>query len=179
MAKHPISEEDKALFRAQMREVKPLQTKTKRASSPDLKPLQVKSEQNHKVTSSPTNRHLSDFIQETINSETILSYSTPGLTNKRFNELKRGTIPWESKLDLHGLGVETARESLINFIQAQSQNGKRCLLIIHGKGGHQGKPPVIKNQINRWLPQFEEVMAFYSAKPKDGGLGAVYVLLKR
>jgi len=53
------------------------------------------------------------------------------------------------------------------------------MLLIHGKGGYEGAPPVIKNLISRWLPQFDEILAFHSAKAKDGGHGAVYVLLKR
>jgi DNA-nicking Smr family endonuclease len=92
--------------------------------------------------------------------------------------LKNGEIPWEGRLDLHGFKADTARTSLCHFIQTQAQNNKRCLLIIHGKGGHQGAPPIVKNLINRWLPQLEEVLAFHSARPKDGGHGAVYVLLK-
>lgn len=68
---------------------------------------------------------------------------------------------------------------LCQFIQTQAELGKRCLLIIHGKGGIQGAPPVIKNLLNRWLPQINEVIAFHSALPKDGGSGAIYVLLKR
>ena len=104
----------------------------------------------------------------------------PSIPSKQFRALKNGLIPWEGKLDLHGVTTETAREALSQFIQNQTQQHKRCLLIVHGKGEHrQGTPPVIKNMINRWLPQFDEVLAFHSALPKDGGHGAVYVLIKR
>lgn len=108
-----------------------------------------------------------------------MSYSQPGLSNQRLKELKNGQIPWERRLDLHGLKSETARDALCQFIQTQAEHDKRCLLIIHGKGGQQGEPPIIKNLVNRWLPQMDEVLAFHSALPKDGGTGAVYVLLKR
>ena len=80
---------------------------------------------------------------------------------------------------MHGLTTEAARDALYKFIKTQTENHKRCLLIIHGKGGHEGAPPVVKNLVNRWLPQFDTVLAFHSAQPKDGGHGAVYVLLKR
>jgi DNA-nicking Smr family endonuclease len=120
---------------------------------------------------------LSDFISESVLSETVLSHCAPGVSSKRFRELKNGRIPWEARLDLHGLKTEAARIALSQFIQTQAHNNKRCLLIIHGKGGHQGDPPIIKNLVNRWLPQFDEVLAFHSAQAKDGGHGAVYVLL--
>ncbi|KGP63443.1 DNA mismatch repair protein MutS [Legionella norrlandica] len=173
-----LSDEDKALFRNHMRSVKPLNEKTKRVTDPT--PLLHK-----KIYSAPGSaklkeeNFLSDFIKETVQSNTILSYANSSIPTKRFRALKNGQIPWEAKLDLHGLKSEDARQALQHFIQTQSLNNKRCLLIIHGKGGHQGAPPVIKNLINRWLPQFSQVLAFHSALSKDGGLGAVYVLLKR
>ncbi|MFI4962969.1 MAG: Smr/MutS family protein [Legionellales bacterium] len=170
-----ISDEDKALFRAQMRAVKPLNKQSKRASSPDIKPSECK--QTHRIPEQTT-YFLSDYIQETVHSETLLSYCTSSIPSMRFRSLRKGEIPWEARLDLHGLNIEQARLSLCDFINTQSHNNKRCVLIIHGKGGHQGQPPVIKNQVNRWLPQFEEVQAYHSAQAKDGGYGAMYVLLK-
>ncbi len=127
----------------------------------------------------PTSFFLSDFIQETVLSETVLSYADVSVRGPRFQALKSGSIRWEARLDLHGLTIEKARQELIQFLHHQSTNNHRCVLIIHGKGGHQGAPPVIKNQINRWLPQFPNVLAFHSAQAKDGGTGALYVLLKR
>ena len=184
MADDFMSDEDKALFRDQMRSVKPLNEKTKRVcrpASPSVeKPLKIVTPSGVNKKSAPKKEYyLSDFISETVLSNTVLSHCDPGVPTKRFRELKNGLIPWEARLDLHGLKTETARESLSHFIHTEANKNKRCLLIIHGKGGHQGAPPVIKNLVNRWLPQFDEVLAFHSAQAKDGGHGAVYVLLKR
>lgn len=174
-----LSDEDKALFRHHMRSVKPLNEKTKRVKNP-TQPTHEKKTTTFKSQSVPKEEYfLSDFIRDTVQSNTILSFSGPSIPSQRFRALKNGQIPWEAKLDLHGLKTEAARQALYDFIQTQSLNNKRSLLIVHGKGGHQGAPPVIKNLINRWLPQFSQVLAFHSALPKDGGLGAVYVLLKR
>jgi DNA-nicking Smr family endonuclease len=179
MADDFISDEDKALFHEHMGSVKPLDEKTKRVSSDTPKPPIPPRRRNTSVAAEKKEYYLSDFIQDTVLSETTLSYSQPGLNNQRFKALRMGQIPWESRLDLHGLKGEKARDSLCQFIQAQMQQDKRCLLIIHGKGGHQGAPPIIKNLVNRWLPQLDEVLAFHSALARDGGTGAVYVLLKR
>lgn len=179
MTDDSMSEEDKALFREHMRAVKPLNKKTERISQPKTSlPVRPPKRQTPPATSNKE-YFLSDFISDTVLSNTVLSYSIPSLPTKRFRELKNGQIHWEARLDLHGFKTEPARDSLCEFIQNQSQNDKRCVLIIHGKGGHQGAPPMIKNLINRWLPQLNEVLAFHSALPKDGGHGAVYVLLKR
>lgn len=179
MADDSISDEDKALFREHMRAVKPLHEKTKRVNSPAPSPPAPPKKINKQVEIKKHEYYLSDYINDTVLSDTVLSYCNPGIPSKRFRELRHGRIPWEARLDLHGLKADDARQSLCRFIQAQAQNNKRCLLIIHGKGGHQGAPPVIKNLVNRWLPQLDEVLAFHSAQAKDGGHGAVYVLLKR
>ncbi|HHF7368467.1 TPA: Smr/MutS family protein [Legionella bozemanae] len=179
MADDFLSDEDKALFRESMRSVKPLNEKTKRVKVEAPKPS-IQSKKNKSLEIQEKKEYyLSDMIVDTVFSETILSYAHPSLSNQQFKALKQGKIPWEARLDLHGLKSEKARDILCQFIQTQVESSKKCLLIIHGKGGYLGAPPVIKNLLNRWLPQLDEILAFHSALPKDGGSGAVYVLLKR
>jgi DNA-nicking Smr family endonuclease len=174
-----LSDEDRALFREHMRAVKPLTPLAKqiatKPNNPSIRPRPPEVQKNPKKHE----YYLSDMIIETVLSETVISYRHPSVSSQRFKELKKGEIRWEARLDLHGLKSENARESLCQFIQTQAQQNKRGLLIIHGKGGYLGEPPVIKNLLNRWLPQLDEVLAFHSALPKDGGNGAVYVLLKK
>ena len=51
--------------------------------------------------------------------------------------------------------------------------------IIHGKGYRSGaRGPILKSAVNDWLRRDMDVMAFVSARPIDGGTGAVYVLLR-
>jgi DNA-nicking Smr family endonuclease len=179
MADDFLSDEDKALFREYMRAVTPLNEKKKGRKTLAPESTTYTSKTASSERKEKKEYYLSDFIVDTVHSETMLSYAHPSLTNQRFKALKNGQIPWEAQLDLHGLKSDTAREALCHFIQIQVQNEKRCVLIIHGKGGYQGAPPIIKNLLNRWLTQFDEVLAFHSALPKHGGNGAVYVLLKR
>ncbi|MFT4058881.1 MAG: Smr/MutS family protein [Legionella sp.] len=179
MADDFISDEDKALFHEYMRSVKPLKEQNKRIKIETSKPpLSPKRKKLPPITEN-VEYYLSDVIKNTVLSQTTLSYAQAGLDNQRFKELKNGQIFWEGRLDLHGLKSDKARDALCHFIKNKTEEGMRCLLIIHGKGGHEGSPPVIKNLVNRWLPQLEEVLAYHSALPKDGGTGAVYVLLKR
>lgn len=181
MADKFLSDEDKALFRKHMHEVKPLNPTEREKSQkpPKIETRSSLTQSIDKKTKSTEIPFLSDFIQETVSSETILSYCRGGVSHQRFAALKKGQIPWEARIDLHGMTSEQARESLCRFIETQIQNHKKCLLIIHGKGGYRGMPPVVKNLVHRWLPQFEEVLAYHSTTPKDGGTGALYVLLKK
>ena len=108
-----------------------------------------------------------------------LSYVQPGVQKQVFKKLKRGQYRIEAELDLHGMTKAQAQEALIEFIEQVRLEGLRCIRIIHGKGyGSSNKGPVIKPLVNRWLQRRAEVLAFCSARPVDGGTGAVYVLLK-
>jgi DNA-nicking Smr family endonuclease len=93
--------------------------------------------------------------------------------------LRRGLVPIEDELDLHGLSQAAARERLAEFIARSRDGGCRCVRIIHGKGYRSGaRGPVLKSAVNLWLRRHLDVMAFVSARPIDGGGGAMYVLLR-
>jgi DNA-nicking Smr family endonuclease len=99
-------------------------------------------------------------------------------------ELRRGLLPIDGELDLHGLGAVEARERLLDFLATQRARGERCVLIIHGKGEHSVVPRqgVLRGEISAWLSQGrarEHVAAFATARENDGGEGAVYVALRR
>ncbi|ARG99487.1 Smr/MutS family protein [Legionella micdadei] len=176
MSDDSLSEEDKALFRKMMSDVKPL----KKNDKISLVSTTAKNRKRESVTVTKTTTvYLSDYYAEEVQANTILSYTSSPLPNKRLRELKTGKIPWQAKLDLHGLKPDDAKEALVKFIGQQFALAHRSLLIIHGKGSHKGEAPVLKNLVNRWLTQFPQVLAFHSALARDGGEGALYVLLKR
>ncbi len=109
-----------------------------------------------------------------------LLYVRPGLQKLVVRRLRRGAFAIEAELDLHGQTVAQARVRVDAFLRAAQSAGKRCVRIIHGKGkSSEGKLPVLKGKVNAWLRQKDEVLAFCSARPNDGGTGAVYVLLKK
>ncbi|MBA2709413.1 MAG: Smr/MutS family protein [Tatlockia sp.] len=181
MSDDSLSDEDKTLFRNMMIGVKPL-LKSKKVELPNPKPANSirrnRSSASKNSVSSPS-IYLSDYYADSVQANTILSYASQSIPNKRMRELKNGLIPWQSRLDLHGLRPDAAREALVNFIMQQSSLAHRCLLIIHGKGSPNGEAPVLKNLVNHWLTQFPQVLAYHSALARDGGSGALYVLLKR
>ncbi|MBA3536232.1 MAG: Smr/MutS family protein [Tatlockia sp.] len=182
MSDDSLSDEDKTLFRQMMNGVKPLVKNNKvDLPTPKLTTKPVRRERPTTLRTAPISDtiYLSDYYSEEVQANTILTYSSHSIPNKRLRELKTGLIPWQSRLDLHGLRPDAAREALLKFILQQSGFANRCLLIIHGKGSPKGEAPVLKNLVNHWLPQFPQVLAFHSALSRDGGCGALYVLLKR
>ncbi len=109
-----------------------------------------------------------------------LLFARPGLQHGLLRKLRRGQFAVRAELDLHGMTVPAARLALQDFLRACQARGDRCVRIVHGKGrGSPGRRPVLKIRLNTWLRQWDAVLAFCSARPVDGGSGAVYVLLRR
>jgi DNA-nicking Smr family endonuclease len=109
--------------------------------------------------------------------EDNLFYTSGNIPNKTLRKLTKGQYNLEAKLDLHGLTVDEARETIDIFLQQALEHDARVVLIIHGKG-HGSDTPILKNKVNYWLRTIDKVLAFCSAAPFHGGSGATYVLLK-
>jgi DNA-nicking Smr family endonuclease len=98
---------------------------------------------------------------------------------------RRGELAIDGRIDLHGHTVVEAHQALAAFIDRAWRTHQRCLLVITGKGRGQGTEfsvGVIKSSVPRWLNEpglRARILAFAGAQPKDGGGGALYVLLKR
>lgn len=115
-----------------------------------------------------------------VESNDELLFAAPGVQLGRLKKLRQGHIPWDAGLDLHGYTIDQARDQLSNFIRDAVHSRSSCVIIVHGKAHSQsGQQALIKSYVNDWLRQLPEVLAFCSAQQKDGGTGAVYVLLKR
>ena len=106
----------------------------------------------------------------------------PGIDRALLRRLRSGEIPRDTRIDLHGYDVVSARRKVHEAIQQLRQQDGRCLLVIHGRGRNSEDGPVLKDRLFEWLaeaPVGPQVMAFCSATGGDGGVGATYVLLRR
>jgi len=107
-------------------------------------------------------------------------YAKPGVQDTLMRKLRRGQFSRRAELDLHGLRSEDARRIVAEFLHEAQARNYRCVRIIHGKGRGSGpRGPVLKQKLGNWLRQRKDVLAFCSARPADGGSGALYVLLSR
>ncbi len=107
----------------------------------------------------------------------------PGLDRRILKRLRKGDYALQGHVDLHGMTRDEARAAVEKFIAASRAAGKRCVLIAHGRGlNSKDQIPVLKERVKTWLERGRlgrAVLAFCSARPCDGGAGAVYVLLRR
>ena len=100
----------------------------------------------------------------------------PGLDNRSARRLKRGLREIEARLDLHGFRQEEAHRALTSFIAGSYKAGKRCVLVITGKGQVTEGGGVLRTNVPRWLnqtPNRTRVLSFTYATPGDGGTGAL------
>ena len=96
--------------------------------------------------------------------------------------LHRGEFSIQGHIDLHGLSVDIARDVFEDFLKKSIADGKRMVLVIHGRGLSSPAEPILKTNVFRWLTTGrwrKWVMAFASARLCDGGAGATYVLLRK
>lgn len=108
-----------------------------------------------------------------------LSYLRDGYPPKLLRQLKRGQFSVQDEIDLHQMNAAAAQASIIAFLAEARQAGIRCVRIVHGKGLRSRAPgPVLKGLTDRMLRRRDDVIAFASARPAQGGTGAVVVLLK-
>jgi DNA-nicking Smr family endonuclease len=176
VAKNTLSSEESALFRQTIGKVKAVESDTLILTSAE-KPKPYPKE---KILKTINNFNDSpDLEVERLFQEDSLSFIAPGLQKNVLKKLRKGYFGFDASIDLHGLTSQEAKHQLAKFLHFSIEDGYRCVHIIHGKGYRSSnEQPVLKNDINVWLRQHSNVQAFCSTPPKQGGTGAVFVLLK-
>lgn len=172
-----VNKEDRELFRQAMQGTREIQNdKVEPHRNPPLARVPQETVQKTIVPDD-----MSDEMEQIeVEKADELLFSRTGIQHSVVRKLRRGQFPIEDELDLHGLRSDEARTTIVQFLNSATHRQLRCVRIIHGKGyGSQTRQPVLKNKVNNWLRQRSEVLAFCSARPADGGTGAIYLLLKR
>jgi DNA-nicking Smr family endonuclease len=115
--------------------------------------------------------------------EEYIEGAVQGFDRRTLRSLRRGEIAIQGHIDLHGMTRDEARDAVARFVKGAHGRGLRCVLIVHGRGlNSKDQIPVLKEKLKAWLTRGSigtKVLAFASARPYDGGAGAVYVLLRR
>lgn len=177
--------DDEALFRKLMADVKPLSGRKSRKvprpgrNGPKGPPRQEPP---------PPEELLEESLREMENLESFLhpEYIEGGSgrwDRRLLKKLREGGFSVQAELDLHGYYQEEARRRVEEFIQSCSERHLTCVRIVHGRGRNsRNQVPVLKGKVQQWLSirrLSQYVVAYTSARPVDGGVGAIYVLLKR
>jgi len=170
-----IQPDDAALFRAAIGEVKPLVEQNRITSlSPPRKPLLRRT-----ATPPVVPDTLYDGYPDSSSGDTQTEFLGNGLSRMTLRELRRRNGPIQDRLDLHGLHTEAARKLLQQFLHEAMQRELRSVLVIHGKGmNSRGGEALLRKLSRHWLTQHPSVLGYCEAPLKEGGSGAVMVLLR-
>lgn len=172
-------DEDAKAFREAMRGVKPLARKARVTVAKARRPP---------PRARFTQRAVEEVLEDSlvlspadlgVEAADALSYRRDGVRESTLRDLRRGRWRVDDELDLHGMTLKEAKPALREFLARAHASQARCLRIVHGKGlGSGTRGPVLKNAVNILLRRDDDVVAFCSARPIDGGTGAIYVLLR-
>jgi DNA-nicking Smr family endonuclease len=177
LSKPTEKNEDLAIFREAIRDVKPLRQSDRsdsRAPQPAPYPKQFELDEEAVITEL-LDEPDDDQVQETGEE---LMFLRNGVQKRYLTRLKRGRYSVDDHLDLHQMNETTATSALLAFIDSAHNRGIKCVRVVHGKGLRSRKGPVLKLMARRLLSRHPLVIAFASCRPVDGGTGAVSVLLK-
>lgn len=181
VAEDDKTNDDKDLFRQMMADVKPLSKKKSAAADiTEQKPRPAPKPRPPLAEAPPRNGFIAREQVADVAAEEHLFFARGGLQQRLLRRLKRGDLRPEARLDLHGRTIAEAGTLLSAFLADAQTSGLRCVSVIHGKG-HRSTDgrPALKTQLNQWLRDTPAVLAFSSAQARDGGMGALYVLLRR
>ncbi len=172
------SEAERALWRTVMRDVTPLPHQQPLSAEEDAllpaPPAPAQPVEPRRTEPPPAPRPKAPLPQ-------LANGKAPGVDRRTVDRLNRGTMDIEGRLDLHGMSQEQAYGALKGFLAGAQNSGKRCVIVITGKGLREGTG-ILRAQVPRWLNEAglrERVLAFHTARPQHGGEGALYVLIKR
>ncbi len=179
----PVESEEE-FFARQMLQVTPLKNDGRVRVTPPLPTIQLRAqaEENEALA------ELSDLVAgrtdfDITDTDEYLEGTISGLDIRLVRKLRSGDFSRQAALDLHGMTSDAAHLEVENFILGAVRVGLRCVLIVHGRGRNSpGQIPVLKDRLKQWLTRAKigrMVLAFATARPHDGGPGAMYVLLRR
>lgn len=172
-----ISDDDARLFREAIGEVRRIEADTPPPALPKPAPRPRMFEADEAAVAGELLDF--DFDPAALEVGEELSYLRDGYPPKLLRQLKRGQYSVGDVLDLHQMNAAAAQASIVDFLAEARQRDLRCVRIIHGKGlRSKAAGPVLKALTDRLLRRRDDVVAFASARPAQGGTGAVVILLK-
>ena len=186
----PVSVPDEALFDDAMRAVAPLEKDPRGRLGPLGASLEIGRPARRARADDEAEAYaeLADLVDgaatfDIASTDEYIEGLADGIDRRLVANLRRGEYAIQAHIDLHGLVQTEARVEVEAFIEESRTRGLRCVLIVHGRGLHSKENvPVLKERVRQWLTRgriARGVLAFASARPTDGGTGAVYVLLRR
>jgi DNA-nicking Smr family endonuclease len=182
----PLTADEEDLFLTEMAGVQRLDPVAReRASAPPPPPAKPRAARDDEAEAYA---RLCDLVEgdgpfDIADTQEYIEGTAPGIDRRLLRRLRHGEYAVQAHVDLHGLTTDEAKVRVQAFVQAARTASQRCVLIVHGRGlNSKDHIPVLKERLQVWLTRgrlARQVLCFATARPCDGGAGAVYVLLRR
>jgi DNA-nicking Smr family endonuclease len=108
-----------------------------------------------------------------------LSEEAPGAQERGREASRLAALKPQATLDLHGMTGAEAESATADFLESSSRAGLEKVLVIHGKGLHSTGVPVLKRAARRAIEANVLAGRFGEAGRKEGGSGALWVLIRK
>ena len=199
-----LSEEDRALWDAVKKTIKPLRDervveRTARALEDEISapkaPVDGAAKRTAKTAAALKPGRNPPPKKPAPPAKTYHPPAPPTLDRRTKQRIARGNIPIDGRLDLHGMTQREAHTRLRAFLSMAQMEGRRHVLVITGKGGSGAawgsadryghdfaERGVLRRVVPHWLsmPEFRHyVSSFEEAHIAHGGAGAFYVRIKK
>jgi DNA-nicking Smr family endonuclease len=189
MAKRRITEDEAALWHMVAKTAQPLRRRRKPEPSRTIEASEPPTAKQKRPAARPQPMAPSKppVLPQPTRAPELAHGAAIGIDKRQAERFRRGKTPIEGRIDLHGRTQQEAHDDLHDFLSRAHAAGKRCVLVITGKGvtgSHSDyrRAGVLKANVPRWLNEpglRRHILAFDYAEPQHGGEGALYVLLKR
>ena len=178
-----MSDDDFEFFQQHMGDVEPLKKPADRAhlkkTTEQIPGMEVRRKAAQQALAEGSHALASEEFIPSVKPREVLSFKRDGVQHGVFKNLRLGKYAIDYRLDLHPLTVVQAQLQVSRFVHDCMKHDIRCAIITHGRGENREKPALLKSCTNHWLKQIDEVLAFHSAQPQHGGIGATYLLFRK
>ena len=178
-----VEDSDEQAFREAMADVEPVgkgrQQKLAVNSVPTPGQLQMQADAQEEKSDLADPNFLTLGDVPSVEPLAFVEWRKQGVQLGVFDKLRKGGYPAQAELDLHRKTVKEAREMVYKFIQLAIAKGLRSVSMSPGKGELSKTPGRLKSYTVAWLTEHPDVIAFCSAERQRGGVGSIYVLLRK
>lgn len=159
-----------------------------RTIPPGEKRIRAKKEAH--IASHPRESEEEKLLQEVLADHSVINVTNlpeymegyvEGINPLIMEKLRKGEFSVQEVIDLHGLSIESARETFEYFLSDAVKKGLRCVKVIHGRGLKSKRTPIIRDYVKTWIVRAMHrkwVTAFSNATMAEGGPGATCILLR-
>ncbi|WP_447553039.1 DNA endonuclease SmrA [Vreelandella sp. EE22] len=169
-------------FRAFVGDVKPLATRNRAdVGGRRAQPTQAQLARRERAQEAIEARNfLSDDFVDLLPPFDPMEYRREGIQQGVVDKLRHGGYSVQAQLHLLRRPLSECRRMVFAFIQEAYASDLRSVMVVHGRGRELDSPAnVLRSYLAKWLSQFDEVQAYVSAQPSEGGLGATWVMLRK